>query len=264
MRYHYDLTHAEAIIKDLPVFDATSLASGELLMLGTSDPDAGNDKGLALVTAATGTAANDAVDAVGILNENTYASSNAPDNDPAATAGPNYGKVIVNPFAVYMVEHSLAAADDQAITSTAGATLTVAALADDIDGYYVYFPLNDAGVKGSLRLLTAAAGGTATMDSALVANGTAADTAVLIAPPMKYSFELTSDGTKVTSTDLQAAADATNLRIIETWIDKDEGIELLRPTNGSGVNNLHLIKGGFGPKFYYDIMLKDHAFGVQE
>lgn len=263
MRWHYDLTHAEPIIKDLPVYDATSLAQGELLQLGATDPDSGADKGLALVTAYNATAANSATNAVGILNENTYAST-APDNDPASTGGPNYGKVIVNPFAVYMAEHSLAAADDVAITSTSGTTLTVASLADDIDGFYAYFPTATAGVQGSLRLLTASASGSATMDSALSVDGTASDTVVLIAPPTKYSFNLTSDGVKVASGDGQAAANATNLRVIETWIDKDEGIELLRPTNGNAVDDLDVKRSGFGPQFFYDIVLKDHAFGVQE
>jgi hypothetical protein len=172
--------------------------------------------------------------------------------------------VIINPFAVYMVEHSLAAADDVAITSTSSTTVTVPSLADDIDGYWVYFPLTAAGVKGSLRLLTASASGSATMDSALTTAGTGTDTVVLISPGLKYSFNLTADATKVSSSDCQAADEATNLRVLQSYIDKDHGYEILRAETHNALDNLDLVKSGFGPKFYYDIMLKDHAFGVQE
>jgi len=264
MRWHYDITGAEPIIRDHAVYDAAALASGELLQLGTTDPDSGSDKSLALVTAYNATAANTAINAVGILTENTYASGNAPDGDPASTTGPSYGKVIINPFAVYLAEHSLAAADDVAITSTSTTTVTVPSLADDIDGYWVYFPLTASGVKGSLRLLTASASGSATMDSALVTTGTGADTVVLIAPGTKYSFNLTADATKASSSDCQAADEATNLRVLQSYIDKDAGFEVLRANLHNAMDDLDLVKSGFGPKFYYDVMLKDHAFGVQE
>ena len=33
MRFHYDLCGAEAVIRDVPVYDATSIAAGELLKL---------------------------------------------------------------------------------------------------------------------------------------------------------------------------------------------------------------------------------------
>lgn len=262
MRFHYDLTGAEPIIKDYPVYDASLLNQGELLMLGTTDPDSSADMSLSLITAYNATAANSAIDAIGILNENTYASSNAPDGAP--DSAPDYGKVIVNPFAVYMAEQNMDTSNDVALTSTSTTTVTISSLADDIDGYWVYFPLTKAGTKGSLRLLTAAASGSATMDSALTAAGDSSDTAVLISPPLKYSFNLDSLATKVSSSNCQAANEATNIRIVETYIDRDGGIELMRPAVHKALNDLDKVKGGNGPKFYYDLLLKDHIFGVQE
>jgi hypothetical protein len=188
-----------------------------------------------------------------------------PSNLPSTTTGPYYGKVIINPGAVYMVEQAMDAANDVAITSTSTTTLTVPSLQDDLDGAWAYFPLSADGVKGSLRLLVASASGSATMDSALTTAGTNADTVVIVSPGMKYSLPLTADALKVSSGDAQATVNAaTNLRILQTLIDRDAGIEVMRPATHNGLNNLNLVKGGIGPKVYYDIICKDHIYGPQE
>jgi len=219
-----------------------------------------------LVTAYNATAANQAIDAVGILNERTYETSGTtPDRAPSTTTGPYYGKVIINPFAIYEVEHSLAAADDVAITSTSTTTLTVPTLQDDIDGCWAYFPLNAVGVKGSLRLITASASGSCTMDSALSVTGTGTDTVVLISMPLKYSMPLNAAAKQAASGNCQATFNAaSNLRILETFIDRDAGLEPMRPNVHYALDGLDNVKGGNGPKFYYHVMLKDHLFGVQE
>jgi len=270
MRWAYDLSGAEPIIKDYGVYDAANLAQGELLMLGTTDPDSANDEGKSFVTAYSATAANSAIDAIGILNENTYdlaangGGATVPSNAYSTTTGPNYGKIIINPLAVYCVEQNINASNDVAITSTSTTTVTIASMADDADGYWVYFPLSASGVKGSLRLLAASTSGSATMDSALTTTGTSADTAVLIAPPPVYSFNLDAAATKVSSSNCQAVNEATNIRVLQTYIDKDAGYEIMRPNKHYALNNLDQVKGGNGPRFFYDVMLKDHIFGVQE
>ena len=45
-RWHYDLTGAEPIFMEMPVYDSSNLDNGELLQLGTTDPDSGADEGL--------------------------------------------------------------------------------------------------------------------------------------------------------------------------------------------------------------------------
>lgn len=265
MRWNYDITGAEMIIKDEPVYDSSAIAKGELLMLGTTDPDSGNDEGISLVTAYSSTDANSAIDAVGIsLEDKDTNDSPGVDSAYSTTTGPCYAKVIINPFAVYQAEHSLAAADDQAITSTSTTTVTIASLSDDIDGSWVYFPLTQSGVKGSLRLLTAAASGSATMDSALDTDGTASDTAVIITPPNRYANNLNAAATKIASGDCQSINGATNIRVLQTYIDRDQGLEIMRPAIHNGIDDLDKVKADNGPKFYYDLLLKDHAFGVQE
>lgn len=265
-KWSYDITGAEIILRDVPVYDAATIAAGEFIMLGATDPDSGADEGLAFVTAYSATAANQAVDAIGISLETvTTASSPSVASLPSTTTGPAYAKAIINPFAVYSVEQALDAANDVAITSTSTTTLTVASLQDDIDGAWAYFPLSAAGVKGSLRLIVASATGSCTMDSALVTDGTAADTVVLISPANKYSLPLTADGLKVSSGDCQATINAaTNIRILETLIDKDGGLEVMKPAVHNGINNLDGVKGGNGPRIYYKVLLKDHIYGAQE
>ena len=51
MKWAYDLTGAEPIIKDIPVYDAATIAAGELVMLGASAYTAGADAGYAAVSA---------------------------------------------------------------------------------------------------------------------------------------------------------------------------------------------------------------------
>lgn len=265
MRWHFDLCGAEPIIRDEPIYDAATIVNGELLMLGTTDPDSANDEGISFVTAYNATAGNSAVDAIGIAMETTTTASTVSCALAySTTSGPAYAKVIINPFAIYLAEHSLAAADDQAILSTSSTTLAIASLSDDIDGSWVYFPLTTTGVKGALRLITAAGSSTATIDSALTVAGTSSDTAVIITPPHRYASNLTADATKISSGDCQSINGATNIRVLQTYIDRDAGLEIMRPNKHYALNNLHLVKGGNGPKFYYDIVLKDHIYGVQE
>lgn len=257
MKYSYDFYSHEAIVRDYLVYDAAELAYGELLMKDTTATEPGR-----FVTAYNATAANQAIDAIGILNEKTYESTTP---DTATGSGGQYGKIIINPFAIYMVEHSLDAADDVALTSTSSTTVTIPSLQDNIDFCWVYFPTSTAGVQGSLRLLTASASGSATMDSALSVAGTGSDTAVIISAPVAYSLPLEATALKVASGNCQATLfAATNIRILETMIDRDQGIEVMKPGVHKGLNDLDLCKGGNGPKFYYKIMLKDHVFGVQE
>jgi len=264
-KWSYDLCGAEPILRDMPVYDAATLVDGEFLMKGTTDPDSGADEGISLVTGYSATAANSCIDAVGVCNETvTTASSPSCASAYSTTTGPCYAKVIINPFAVYQTEHSTAAADDVAITSTSTTTCTIASLADDIDGFWVYFPISTAGVQGSLRLITAAASGSCTMDSALTTDGTASDTAVLIGPPNNYAFNLEATATKISSSDCQAVKEATNLMVVQTLIDRGQGVEIMRPAVHYALNDLDQANHGTGVKFYYNILLKDHLFGVQE
>ena len=70
MKWAYDLCGAEPIIKDEIVYDAATIAYGEMVMLATGDFTAGTGSGNGLITAYNSTAAaSHAVDAVGISLE---------------------------------------------------------------------------------------------------------------------------------------------------------------------------------------------------
>jgi hypothetical protein len=249
MRYHYNLVcpDDEPIIRDMPVYDAALLANGELLMKGTSDPDAGADQGIALVTAVTGSAA-EAVNCVGILQDarwnvnvqGVYSQNVAPSNVPATNAlGPKYGKVIINPGAVYLAEYDQA--DAIAITSTAGTTLTVAALQDDIDGSFVYFVGGTTGVTGSLRHLDSGAAGAAVMDSALTVNGTAADSIIRTLRPLSATSNLNAAATGLSTT--AAINSGISLRVVDNYVQADNiPFVPLRKATHKGLNNLQKAK----------------------
>jgi hypothetical protein len=256
MKYAYTLDGSEVILRDYPVYGAAALQYGALMQLGTTDPDSGADEGQAAVIAYNATAANSGTNVIGMLNE---AIALADLVAPSTVVGPKYGKIIINPSAVYRGEISLAAADDIAITSTSTTTLTVASLQDDIDGAFVYFPLTQTGVKGSLRQLVASASGSATMDSALVTTGGASDTIVIIPRELKSPCNLSSDATKFVGSDATAIEGAAKFIILSRLIDADGGVEPIRYARHSGLNNLDQVRGGV--KFYLDVIPVDHLFG---
>ena len=249
MRYSYNLAcpDDEPIIRDMPIYDAALLANGELLMKGTTDPDGGADQGIALVTAYTGSSA-EAVNCVGILQDarwnpnvqGVYSQNVAPANVPAtATNGPFYGKVIINPGAVYLAEYDQA--DAIAITSTAGTTLTVAALQDDIDGSFVYFVGATAGVTGSLRHLNTSAAGSAVMDSALTVNGTGADSIIRTLRPLSATTNLNAASTGLSTT--AAINSGVSLRVLDNYVQADNiPFCQLRKATHKGKNSLQKAK----------------------
>jgi hypothetical protein len=249
----------------MPIYDAALLANGELLMKGTTDPDSNADQSLALITA-YGTTTAEAVDAVGILQDVRYnpnytqaiaGAGHIPDHVPATNAnGPLYGKVIINPFAVYLAEYDQA--DAIAISSTSTTTLTVGSLADDIDGTFVYFVGTHTGVTGSLRHLEASAAGSATMDSALVTTGVASDTIIRTLPPLAggYAGPLTKLNTTATGLTTTAAVGTTvTLRVVDNYVQADNlPFCPLRKASHKGKNNLQKAK------LFADIVLADHLF----
>ena len=265
MRWSFDLTGAEPIIRDCAVYDAAALANGELLMMGTHKNSAA-DGGISLITAYNGTAASSAIDAVGILTESTYASSNAPDRVVDDTSGVYLGKVIINPFAVYMAQVDGSTGDDIAVESSSTTILIKETLstigADDLDGYWVLFTnCASAGLDGQLRMVT----GNDTDDfdiPALPSTPTTSDNYIFANPAFSYACNLNAEATMLTSDKtLDAPEGATNLRVINSYAKSASTpmVPLLSYVSPAGSSSL-----GSGAKLYSEIMMKDHAFGVQE
>jgi hypothetical protein len=262
MKWAYDLCGAEPIIKDEPVYDAAALAYGELLMLGASAFTAGADAGFALVTAVPTTVmANMAVDAVGICLEDksTSSSTSVATAHNVTTGGGCYAKVIINPFAIYRA----GVTDGLAVASSASTNevCITGVPASAFDGSWVYFNASAGPNYGTLRkVVTSATAGTQDLDLAATATITTADTVLIIAEKNKYPHDLAADALTVSTTTVGGFG-VTNIRVVENYIDRGAGMEILRYGTHRQVE---LGTGLYVPKFYQDLMMKDHAFGVQE
>lgn len=277
MKYAYDLCGAEPIIKDMPVYDSATIQYGEMVMLGATAFSAGADAGIAYVTAAPSTVGGtQAVDALGIcietvdtdnaVNGSGYASDNpsvATAWNTVAAAGGCTAKCIINPFAVYRAEVN---GDDAFAIASSASTDEFAVTGvgqNSLNGAWVFFNAPAGPNYGELRqIVSSAAGGTQNMDSAVGATITTADTALVIGYKSMYSNILDDTATMVSQTSIGNNT-ATNLRIVESYVNKnDGGFEILKSPEHKG------IKIGSGnaalTKFYNDIMMKDHVFGVQE
>ncbi len=250
MEFVYDLVMEknEAIYKDVPVYDASALAFGELVMLDSADPDSAGGHGVAFITAYT--AANtEAIDALGIMQEANSAPTTLPD------AGEEYSLAIVNPFAVYRAEYSQSTT--MVVASTSTTTITVTNLEDDIDCGWVYMVAGGTGATGNtraLRFLTAAAAGSATMDSALGTTESGGDgTAIKILPVNHRLTALTTDSLKLLTA--AAAGAGVSIHIVENFISPGGmGLTPLRYSTHKATTQAS------GTKFYADIVLLDHVY----
>lgn len=265
MRYTRDYVTGSQVptIKSVPVYDATTLAHGELVMLGTTDPDSDADHGVAFVTAFLDDSANEAQDALGIINDRRGASGFTAEgpNDPVTVSGlpdiaaPPYLKAIVNPFAVYLAEYDQA--DTMAVASTTTTTITVTSLEDDIDtGWIFMVTATVSGNDANLRQLTASASGSATMDAALTGGNETSGTAIKILPVNHRLVELTDDALGI-GTDAAAATGA-RLMVIENYL-KDDGIPFQELSYANSISHRGKDLSG-NARFFAEIIMLDHVF----
>ena len=265
-KWHYDLTGAEMIVRDVQVYDATDINTGEFLMQHAT---AANKQ-----TFITGYVDSSAcmVNGLGISLERITTAGTQGGTlqtyDPIDTAasiattvatGARYGKAIINPFAVYLTEYSQAAADDEAVVgagAAASTTVTITSLEDDIDGGWLYFT-HLSGVqanKGQLRYLAASAAGSATTLTA--ATCTTAETYIKILPSNHELVDLDSSARYIT-TDA-AASPVISLKVVQNYINPNGGaMEVLRP-------KLHdsSVQWDSNTKFYADLVLLNSAYNT--
>lgn len=262
MRWHYDLTGAEPIIRDLPVYDGTSLANGELMMLGTTANNSA-DGGISLITAANGTVATQATNAVGILTESTYeVGGTAPTRTNVNTSGVYLGKVIINPMAVYLCEVSNAAAQDVAVeSSSTTTTIKETVTANSCDGYWILFVnCATAAIEGSLRQILTTDSTTGVTIAALDATPTTSDNYIIGHPVHALGQLLISgDGTSMTSTGtlLVAASEGSLLlRVLQSYVSSPSvSLTPLMSYISPGQINV-----GDGGKLFNDLVMLDSAY----
>lgn len=235
MKFAYDLTGAEPIIRDYPVYGAgADIVEGAVVMRGATP---GTNGGQLIVGVSA------LVDVVGVLAElHDYSVSG--DSLIAGTAWV-YRKVIINPFAVYRAQYD--STDTMAVASTSTTTVTVTSLEDNIDAGWLL------GNDGQLQFLTASAAGSATSKSA--SGWTSANTLLKIVPVFHQLIKINTAADKI-GTD--AAAGAGEVANLDNWVQA-RGIPLQRldPTKHSGLTLTD-------PKIFSDIVFRNHAFNTLE
>ncbi len=243
MRWVYDLTGADPIVRDMAIYGAgIDIVEGAAVMRGATGE---TDHGL-LVVAAGATA-----DVAGVLNElQDYSVT----GDAALATGTNWvrRKVIINPFAVYRAQYDTA--DDADVASTSTVTVTITSLEDDIDGGWLLGDDGAAaygtGATGSvLQFIVTSASGSCTTKSS--SGWTSANDAIKILPVMHQLIKVNTAADKL-GTD--AAAGSGRAAVLENYIEAT-GVPLqpLDPTKHSGLTL-------FNPKVYSDIRFLNMAW----
>jgi len=255
MKYHYDVNGAEAIVRDLRVYDAGSLTIGQAVCAGPV-ATAANQGGV--IAADEDVLSN----IVGVMNETVVAAS------VTATGVDVYGKVIINPGAAYLARYSQLAADDVPCTGAdaTGKTVTVTQVLDH-EGCWAYITnvgsstdgygnLFQVGATTGTTVLTAATD----YDDNLEANANG-DTVIVIHQPYGAdvaggSVNLASGGINVQGYTAAAAAGAGT--VLEVYItSKDRPMEPLRASQHSGINY-----ASEAPQFYADLMFPEHMLAT--
>ena len=270
MIFHYDLSQAEPIIRDLPVYGTSDILLGAVVSREGAITTAENNMGFQNASA---TAIDDVVGVAAELYDYSAHISNTGANaaTAAATGITNYIKVIINPLAIWLAEWSQAAANDTVNTAadSTGKTVTgtFTSPGDDVEGDWVYISNlgSTTGGAGNLFQIGAASTtvwtATTSFDDNLKANNTS-DTYIKILHPyfatvaggsMSLSAASGEVGTHLLGNDI-VGDDTGPIMSLQTYItDKAHSLEPLRVEQHSGKNfdaaTCHI---------YSDVMLLDH------
>ena len=264
MKWAYDLTGAEPIIRDTIAYDAATIAYGELTMLGTGDYTLGTGQG-GVITAYNSTASKvHGIDALGIsLEEKTTADTPSIATATDTTAESCYVKTIINPFAVYRAE--CVTTELCSITTWTTTHMVIAGVAADIDQSYWMYVAHTSGPNfGQVRFI-AGTGNADTIDTSanVTATATTADQLIFAAMPTQIGLPLDKTAVGVTAissgtTDLGLADN--NFRCVEAWLDSDEGFVPLR--QHTQYNKTAKKANNRPAKLYNDIVSVDHVYGI--
>lgn len=249
MEFLYDLAGGMPVVRDVPVYDAAAMANGELVMLGTTDPDSNADQGVAFITAYTGSNA-EAIDALGPICED-FSTAGTIDNTPAE--GSLYLKCIINPLQVMRCEYSQGTSDDIAVTTGGSSTtVTTTSLEDDIDAGWLFFQGASGGdAINKLRFITASASGSCTVDSAITT--TTNDTYIKILPQNHRATALNAAATMLTSA--AAAGSGVALHVVDNEINSDgHSFQLLRKSSHEGLDGLS------NTRIFAHLVMLDHVY----
>jgi len=123
MRWHYDVTGAEPIIRDIPVYSSGALIEGQPMMSGPVATDVNNGRSIPAVATVV-------KNIIGVLQEPVTAANALA---VVLTGYEKYAKHIINPFAVWLAEYSQTTTDTIILTGAdaTGKTCTSADFGTD-------------------------------------------------------------------------------------------------------------------------------------
>jgi len=276
MKWAYDLTGAEPIIKDVAVYDATTIQNGELLQLGLAAAGyytAGTGHGYASACPTT-VGATQGINALGISLE-TKTTADTPSIAALhnlTTGAFCYVKAIVNPFAVYrawvnttstgtVANNMIAGASAATATDLAQIAISTLATTGKMNSLWVYFSASAGANWGQLRkVASSASAATVTLDAACLATFSS-DQVTFITNPGDSPMCLGLDAMNVGNDSVNPGT-STMFRVVDNIIDRGRGLELLREDAHAGGRVNLSGAARKAAKFYQDLMMKDHIFGV--
>jgi hypothetical protein len=251
MRYTYSMDGSEPIVRDYPVYG--TVVKGQVLAVEGAITTAVNR--FALQAAAVATVDN----VVGVAQESVTATTTA-----AATGVTVYGKVIINPYAIYSAEYSQLAADDTVNTSadTTG-KVTTATFTTDREGDWIYVTAVGSTTDGVGNLSQIGASTSTTSVTAVTGyddylNGTStSDTFICITNPFTAlaaagSINLAAD---IASLSGVAAAGTGAVLVLQNYITSPTvPLEPLKVARHSG-------RVFPEARFFADVWFSDHIMG---
>jgi hypothetical protein len=257
-RWHYDVTAAEPIIRDIRVYNSGALLKGTIMASG---PVATAENTGAVIVADSDVLSN----IVGMLNEDMTAAECL---SVVATGVDKYAKIIINPFAVYLGKYSFHADDDEVTTTTTPKVLTQTMVTDHERGWaYITSSGSTAGGFGNLFQI-GASGTTATTTAATSYDDYLTDTLAsvdtFIVMPAPYGADVAGYGIDLSEATGQVSmqiagyettAGAGAAIILENYITSaSRPMEPLVCARHSGYNYK-----AENPKFYGDVMFPEHV-----
>ncbi len=263
MHFHYDLTQAEPILRDIPVYSTGIITKGTPM---ESDAIATVANGRAIP--ATGTALERII---GVTNEEISA-ANA--TAVAATGFETFAKIIVNPYAIYLTRYDQGASYDVPITTAASDGKSVTSADQGVAnmvGYWVYITNVGSSVGGYGNLFCSGAVTSTTAmtavtdyDNDLAAN-IVGDTFISMHPRygagvadgnIDLVLSTTANGTTTISGQVAGAGSGAAV-VLENYItSKSRPMEPLVISRHSGYNYK-----GEAPQFWADVYLAETVLG---
>ena len=240
MRWHYNLVYQGGgpLVRDSVIYAASGLVGGEAMTLIAG----------AAQYAVQAPSGATVPDFVGVLAETP------PDQATVVTSGTLYfGKIVLNPDAIYIAEYDKSLTDIDVVSSTSTAT-TLGTCDDNMDGGWLY--VNSGTGIGQLAFIGAASTTVMTLDTT-DAWGTTPDSTsdvILVRPPWAGNIDLDSTAYKSIQTDEDTTGEIT---AIENYIESSKvAFGPMRPRQHHMLSGLN----SDGVRLYSDLFVYSNIF----